>query len=697
MTLTRKLLAAALGLAAACSKNGAVTPPPPPAVVCNYATPCALIPGSDATSGMIAAEAQADVYTVDIPASRAGLRTILQLKVDDPAPVTPVKLTAILLPAAGSAALATLGPTKTSGPQALRGNILMPGPGQYRVLVRDVTSTSADSHNGYSISAALLDDPDAAFEPDNTFATGRPIAFSTSTAQQSGSIAFAGDVDVLTFAVPAPGSTARFALSQAAVAGSSLRLRATLLKILTPGDLAGALTVVELSAAAPGAGVSLEQTRSLAAGSYAIAIDHQPPSTNPASEFPGSDATAAGRYTVSLQALAEPDPQEQTTRNDTAATATLLSVGGAGLEGAIGSQTDHDWYRIEVPAASTAKLIEVKLDPLAANTDLALNLTVAEPVATPVAPCDYSCGSNLLCVAGPTPTTPLCGFDMHALHQFSRGETTPEAVRIPHLGAARAIYVVVSDQGDLRFSNLHYKVSARVIDEPDVNELLVRNDTIDAGTILDASVAADKTVVYTTTGAISHWDYIDLKGRLDTRHDVDWYSLALPPRELGPPDGGCPIPDGGADGGDAGTDAGCPDVPQPRKDYGIAVQWHGPADAAYKIGISGTVVVPDGGGAACRFNVSDNAGQLPGLRQDGGTFSYGDQPTDLCFCLAARNAEEDKLWFRVDAYNRTLAPSANHYSEQPYSVTLSLSPGKLQTACDGGCVPSTTNNPCAAQ
>jgi len=296
---------------------------------------------------------------------------------------------------------------------------------------------------------------------------------------------------------------------------------------------------------------------------------------------------------------------------------------------------------------------------------------VAEPYATPTRPCDFNCGPALLCAG------PLCGFDMHAQHHFLRGEAAPATVRIKHLGAARAIYVAVNDQGDLRFSDKRYALSSRIVDDPDANE---PNDARDAGTPLAAAVDGAGVVRYSGGGQISAWDYIDGRTTAEHRADLDSFALTLPPRAFGPPDGGCDL-DAGYDGG-FDPDGGCPEVPLPRPAYGMALHWRGPSDGVYRLGLQGTLITPDGG-FACRFSFDERFAHPEGA--DGG-YAFGNDPADPCFCLPAANAEKDQLWLRVEAAHRPQPPEPNASSDRPYSFTLVLTPGTLQPLCgDGGC------------
>ncbi len=683
MRVPRALAAAlAAALPLACKKSAPPPPPPPVVPACVEATPCVLTPGAAALTGMITAVGQVDTYTVEIPASRAGVRTILQLQVRDGAAATPVKLVSILESPDGGTVIASRGPTKTNGPQLLTGNFLIAAPGVYRLIVRDVLSQATDKFNGYSIQAAILDDPDALFEPDDTLATARPIGFSQAPASLSGSIAFAGDTDLMTFTVAPPGAIAHLTAAQAVVVDSPLRLHLRLL-LLAGTDLVKASNLVEVTSTAAGAGLVADKTRFLPAGNYAIALDD--------AAGTGADARPAAAWSVTLQSLPDPDPNEQNSRNDQQDAGTPLPLTGAAVLGAIGSQGDRDWYQIALPAAATMKILEVRLDPKLVNTDLMLAWTVADTIDTPTVNCDAGCGGPaLLC----NDETGKCALDMHGYHVFAPGETTPQVLRLRQLGPARFVYVTVFDYGDARASNKLYSLTARFLDDPDTNEIDGNNDSRDAGTPV-LFVDAGALTRYATNGQISTWDYIDGRTTAELRAEVDWYQMTLPPRDLGEPDGGCQIDGGLPDGGvlDGGLpDGGCPLVIQPRPDYGIALHWNGPSDGTYRLGLQATVPTPDGG-LACRFSIDERFAHAA----DGGGYVYGNDPADQCFCLPAANAERDQLWLRVEAAHRPTPPGANSYSDLPYSVSLELTPRALQPLCDGGCAPLLNNSPCPGQ
>lgn len=650
----RRALAACLLFAVGCKKT--VAPPPPTA--CVDATPCAL-EGYDGgrAIGFITAAGQVDVYTLTVPAARAQVRTLLQLALDDDAVVTPVKPVLIVETPDGGNVIGFRGPATGSGFQHLQANYLAPGAGTFPVLVRDALSRGVDPHNSYVLTGGLLDDPDRG-EPDDLPPQARPLALGTTPAQQSGFIASAGDTDLCSFEVPAPGLLVHTVVAQAPSSSSPLRLRARLLARSTasPDSLEAATPLLEAHASAAGAGLTFDAQRFYPAGRYLIALD----------DLTGvnADERAVAQWTVSINSVPDPDPNEGATRNDTPATATVLAPGAAALQGAIASQGDRDWYQIALPATATAQLLELKLDPQLVNQDLQLNWAVGTSIAAPSAPCDASCASTLFCASS------FCAFTAHASHQWAHGETAPQVVRIRHLGPAETVYVVVNDSGDLGHSTRLYAVSARLFADPDANETTAFNDTLAAATALASTTDGAGVSHVSGGGAIASWDFRDDQPQRPTGPqplaDLDWYQIPLPPK-----------PDGGA---------------SPRPSIGMTMHWRGPSDGDYRLGLQGAVALADGGGVGCKFAFDDQFAHREGA--DGGyVFGVGGDP---CLCLAAPNAQADSIWVRIEAAHRPGPPGPNQYSDLPYSFTLDLAPGQmLQTSCgDAGCAEVTQAASC---
>lgn len=634
----------------------AAPPPPPrlpaPTIVCADAAPCALASGV-AQTGTIAAVGQVDVYSIPVPAT--GKRTLLQLALSNAAPVSPVRLVFVLETSDGASVLASRGSQTATGPQSIQGVYLLPAAGTYRLIVRDSLNTHADARNGYSLIASLLTDPDAQ-EPDDLPAQARPLAFSSTLAQTTGVIASIGDRDLCAFQVPAPGSLVRWVVSQPA-SSAMLRLRARLLD--RSATNASELAVAEVDAALPGGPLAADVVRYLPGGSYLIGLD----------DLSGQEADPRSQWTAGVQAMTDPDPSEQSSRNDTAQTATQLLPGSA-LQGAIGSQGDVDWFQVQLPATASAQLLEVRLDPGAINQDLELTWAVGAVASTPTGPCDQRCGPSAFCQAG------ACAYAAHANHHFLPGESSAQVVRVRHLGAAEVVRVVIEDFGDRRWSNNLYTLSARILADPDANENSSFNDSRDAGTQLVVKSAADGGLAFSASGQIASWDAMDGLTTAETAGDVDWFHLPLPPRLLAPT---CPQADAGvADAGLCTPDPsdGGP-VYLPRPDYGVALHWHDPSDGVYQLGLQGTIPVAQG--TACLFSLDRTLAHA----EDGGGHGYGDRPGDLCFCVPSASA--DQLWVRLEAAHRPTLPAVNQYSDQPYSFELALNPGGLQAACDGGC------------
>ena len=657
----------ALGCGSAPASN--TMPPPGNTVSCTDMTPCALTAGM-AQSGDIAAVGQVDVYTLAVPARSA--RTLLKVALSNMTPISPVQLFFTVESSDGSSVLATRGPQTAPGQQALGGIFLVPAGATYRIIVRDASNTHADPHNGYSLVASLLTDPDPG-EPDNTPAQARPLMLSSTLSQTSGVIAYSGDIDLCQFTVPAPGVLVEWTVTQPASMGT-VQLQAQLLQqsTVTPNLLSAALAIAAANAPSPGAALSVDVVRFLPAGSYLIELN----------DLSGTAGDPNSKWTAGVQIVPDPDPNEQNGRNDTPATATPLPVGTT-LQGAIGSQGDVDWYEIQLPQSDTAQLLLLTLNPQSADSQLELTWAAGTLLSTPTNGCDESCGPSSFC--GDDGGT--CDYLEHADHHFLHDETAAQSVRIRHLGAAQTVRVVVEDFGDLAWSNDLYSLSAAVLPEPDINEQTSYNDEFDASTPVAYADFGDGGVEFTSQGAISAWDAIDGLTTPETPADIDWYQLQLPPRALAPP---CPLPDAGEL--DAGLcnpnplDGGV--VYLPRPDYGVALHWKNPSDGAYLLGLQGTVALD--AGTACLFSLDQT---IAHPEDDGGIgFGYGDQPADLCFCVPGALA--DQLWLRLEAAHRSEAPNPAVYSSKPYSFELDLSPDGLQIACDGGCSGPTQPSAC---
>ena len=679
--MTKRLLL--LALAAACSSGGGGgTTTPPPAVTCTDEAPCVLTPGAAATGGIVKA-AQVDTYSI---ASTATGRTLLSLSLSMPAAATSVRLLLLLESSDGTQVLATRGPTPGAGPQSLGGNFLLPNAGTYRVVIRDSANTHVDTHNNYSLTAALLADPDTN-EPDDTAAQAVPIALTSALEQSSGYVASSKDLDLRSFTVATSGLV-EWSVSIAA-SSETLKLRARLLhrSATTPNDLSAATSVAEVDASTPGGAVSSKLVRSLSAGQYLIAID----------DVSSSESDPAAQWTTGIRTLSNPDPQEQNgATNDTAATATVLSSSGS-VQGAIGSQGDVDWYTISLPVETVPHILEIKLDPQQSNQDVELSWAAGELLAAPAGACNTSCGPSDFCAS-----TNTCAYNLHALHHFAAGEIRPQIVRIRHTGAAESVRVLVRDFGDQRWTvNKLYALTTRYLADPDAHETPVLNDSLAAATQLNFSIDADGGVHAGGSGTISSWDAIDGVSQVSTpkeRTDLDWYSFNLPARQAfencpTEADGGVdPLPDGGP----------CNPLPDggtgffPRPDYGINVRWQNPQDAAYGLRLLGKIPVGDAGTPTCLFAFDQFNAKASQLTTDSdGGITFGKDP-NTCFCLpAANDAALSQVWVRAEPTGQAGFPAVpNTYSDNPYSFSVDLTPGALQTACDGGCtVPTLTKCP----
>jgi hypothetical protein len=710
----QRLVLLAAVLAAACSSS---TPPPPapdagPVPTCLEATPCVLTSGTP-VSGTIGVVAQNDLYTIALAAG-VTQRTLLKVQLANVAPASPVRLVAFVETPDGQTVLGNRGPVAGTGAQSLSFNLLLPGPGVYRVRVRDAFSTHVDAKNPYTLTATLLPDPDAG-EPDDAPAKARAITPAVGAgATATGYIASTGDRDLLGFSLALP-QLLRVQVAQAAVPAGPLRLRARLLlrSATAPDDLTLATPVIDTQAATAGAALAVDLIRSVPAGSYLVALED--------AAGTGADERAAAQWSVTLGLVTEPDPNEQNGRNDTPDKATSL-VPGQSKEGAIGSLGDVDWYQLDLPASATPQLLQLTLDPQQANSTVQLNWAVGTLLDTPAGPCDFTCTLTAFCSGGLADGGGAqCAYKAHAFHQFAHAETAPQVIRIRHAGPAETVRVLVNDRSGASRSADLYKLTAALLPDPDPNE---RNDSSSTATVVQPVAGAGSNFSAGASGMISWWDFLDGKTTAEQAADLDWYELQLPPPVPAPD---CPLPpdagpadagddagsatstDAGVDAGDAGPPNRLPDggvcgpdpydggpVYLPRPDYGLVMKWKNP-DSTYRIAFQGHS--PVDGGTACFFGFDDSQGAGTANAKDagGGFLQVGDAPyttTDPCLCLAGAQAESGRLQVRVEAAHRPAPPGVNAYTDQPYQFSLEFRPGALAPSCDGGCAPHLKPSAC---
>lgn len=588
---------------------------------------------------------------VTVGAEHAGKRPIVQVQLDRPS-VSPVRPVFTLVAAKSDTVMGSRGPVEGTGPAHLAANFLVPGPGTYDVIVRDADGDAADPRHPYTVLANVFDDPDQG-EADDAPAVARPA---TRGIAITGAIASSGDRDFISFSMPYAGLS-HLVLDQAAASGA-LRLHVRLLRrsVQAPDDLGVTIPISEYEATRAGDALHVDVVRQLAAADYLLEITD--------SAGTNADERPAAQWTATLSDATEPDAQEQGGhRNDTAATGTVLGASGTTqLEGVIGSEGDRDWFHLALPATTTARIVEIAIDPLEANDDVQLLWAVGTKLAQPAGACDASCGPTLFCSAG------HCGYTLHALRDYATGDATSQVVRLRQQGAAQEIDVLVQDQGDDERTAHPYSLRVTVLPDPDANEPDISNDTIATATPVASSPDG---LSFAGAGQISWWDFVDGRGTFQEPADRDWFALSLPPRT--------PCTPGAVDGGVdpcPATDGGPSYLPRP--DFGVVMRWHGPTDNRYQLGLQGAVDIGDAR-TACLFSFDQRTAHADGA----GGFSIGDNPGDPCFCLPA--SASDRMWVRIDGPHRPDPPAANAYSDLPYGFELTLTPGALQTACQGVC------------
>jgi hypothetical protein len=698
---------------------------------CTITSPCALQSGT-AVEGVIGTKGQVNIYSITVPADEAGKRPIIQILLDRTVPVSAVNPVFTLTSDDNQTVFGTYGPApESNGPVHLSANFLVMNPGTYLLSVHDVNETGTDPRNPYTLTANIFDDPDKG-EPDDTVPMARPVTLGTPL---QGWIAFSGDHDLAAFQVSSPGLF-HFVLSQGASGGPlTMQMRILQLSTTTPNDLITATAVAQYAATGPGTAFNVDVIRMLDAGSYVVELLD-------AADV-NSDATPAAQWTLTLSTATELDPgKENGANNQTAAGATLIapSNGTTVITSYIAFQGDHDWYHIAVPSSVAANIVQVNIDPMQSNTDVQLVWAVGVQQSPPAGPCDSTCGPTDFCAGG---ANPKCGYQLRAFREYATGDTTPQVVRIREQAAPLDIYVLVLDQGDLRFTSKPYTLTVSFLADPDPNEPNASNDTLAAASPLNYQLNADGSVSYRGTGMISWWDYIDGVAQFAELEDLDWFKLPMPPLlpaqcatyiapDAGPADGGGAdggttdagpllFPDSGytgvlVDGGcvDEDDDAGnvigqycntdiCPIYPDggpvlaPRPYYGFTMHWNGPPDGTYKLGLQGYGQVGNKQGCLFSFDQAfahsdTDGGYILGPNPQG--YVFGNGATDPCFCLPAAQAAGADIWVRVEGPHRPIPPAANKYSDEAYSWELDMTPNTLQTMCNMKCPALTSAQTC---
>lgn len=643
----------ALVLLAACAAPTEEAPPSTNTASCSEDAPCRLESGV-AQRGAISVRGEADHFTLAVAGTA---RPIVRLQLSADAPVTPVRYVATLLSPQGTV-VGTVGPSPSGKPQNLDASFLVGGTGEYRLLVRDANGQGRDERNGYTLTATELADPDTT-EPDDE---QPPLA-----SAPQGWVSFFGDRDLRSF--DSSGEILALRLQQPAGDGN-LRLRARVLRRSdsTPDDLASAVPVAEVVQPRAGVDAALDLARYFDAGRYVLEV----------SDADGTQAESTMAWTAVLERVADPDAGETAQRNDTPETATTLPTSGT-VVGVVGSEGDRDWYAIDLPATTTPEIIEVRIDPGTSNNEVETLWAVGVLRATPSGTCNATCGPLAFCAGT------QCAHDLRALRIYQRGDVRAQSVRIPHLGPARRVHVLVADQGDDARTTHGYTLTTALFADPDAPE---PDDQRSVARPVEASDDGTGTLRFSGTGAISWWEYVDGRSTADQPADGDWFELRIPPPPVAPTCVG-----DGTDVGPCNPVDGDPENPVrlSRAVYGLSLRWQGPSDGAYRLGLQGVVPL-DATRTACRFSFDDRI-----AHRTGSEWSVGNAPTDPCFCLPPTEADRGRVWLKVEAAHRTDPPETNRYSDAPYAWELTLSPDALQTTCQQQCAALASPSRCPGE
>jgi hypothetical protein len=303
----------------------------------DFASAVALKEG-DTVNGAVCPRNDRDFYQITVPAGRQ----LLNLKLVHAVAMTNLQLTYTLFDAKQK--LVGAAPAWTWGGVRSFDVIHCLSPGTYYLMVHDDGNDDYDRFNDYTISYLTQADPDTN-EPNDSVkgasAPGSPAY-----------IACAGDVDNYKLQVTQTGKLLQVALSTADITPVDLRY--------TIYDPSGKQIAQKSAADGGKAATKLEAVHAAPTkGTYIIAVD----------DLGGDDSDTKRSYTLSAKLIDDPDPNELTTRNDTAGAATKLGSFSCTdppktikLTGAIASFADVDWYRLDVGACADLVVLEVSVD-----------------------------------------------------------------------------------------------------------------------------------------------------------------------------------------------------------------------------------------------------------------------------------------------------------------------------------------------
>ena len=516
------------------------------------ATAVALASGAK-SSGMICPRGDRDFFLVTVEEGK----TLLDVSFAYPQAITKVVPRARLFEKDGTTQVPGAVATDSNsgdGKVAVATTFAVPAAGTYVLEVGDATDGNVDSVNSYVVQIATATDPDT-HEKNDTPATAKPAD------GKPGFFAYVGDVDVYSVAIKTAGSLLSLKVNNPVTATPiDYTVADATGKALGTGKIPPSATVFDATAAAP------------SAGTLFVSFKQAPPGTPSRAE--------ESAYTVALAEIAETDPNEIPTRNDSPATATCLAGAGSpcgavfagtattfkSQTGVIGSRSDRDIFVFRANAAPA--VVQASVTVGATAMDLALDIVVPIPSSPCKTDADCkvlagSCQTNDDCefshqciaatagacasatcrqCAGAGVCLPIadgqsaCGVTLYTAWDTDGGAKTAED-GINHVRTAQPVftagpvYVIVHDYKDDQYDPAApYTLDVKVVPEPDPLDATVdptkRNNFYNPypiqATILKPNIAraVDITAQITAGTAIT--------GYISYQSDEDWFSFNHP-------------------------------------------------------------------------------------------------------------------------------------------------------------------------
>lgn len=495
----------ALLLLTACPSDGGEDKPDggsPPPDLCNTREEALSMPDCELALGVeleryISEEKDQDWYSVRIPAT-ANARTLVRVTAGYRVPSTAVNLSVSLLREDGQASLARKVDAHGQGaPQQVE--IILPFSepnARLLLLLGDEpavpTRPNFDARSPYFVKVEVLENPDAN-EPNDSPQQATALTLApqgeVEVATQMGYLATGGDVDRFSFTVPVNKVAYVRLTADELTPPAAYRLSYVLVR---PDGTAEAEGVVANTRMA----VDLATARKVKMpGTWTVLLQgYRPP--NETNTIPGDLRL---RYQLEVQVMDEQDPQDLGSNDNNVIDRALVRLIGAGpgssttFPGRIGSESDADWYGVDVPASDAPTVLYYRLrsvtgggrfPPLPGLVDR--QVRVLTPVNTgttadsraacvsqaQVCPKGYSeaPGARLLVEGYCNGTVPLClqssreeDSNFPNLRNFEGAIPVP-----PHNGTAR-YYFLVQDDGNNWADDRNYEleVSWRVDQDED--------------------------------------------------------------------------------------------------------------------------------------------------------------------------------------------------------------------------------------